>query len=139
MENKNVAKIVLLNKKKEFLLQLRDDNPQLIYPGEWVLFGGEIEPGEDPLRGIEREVSEELPDCAIKDIQFIGRENILLKRYNLECHLRLFKGKIEEDIRYINCKLTEGQKASYFKLRDLDLINTPTKESIYRNLEKILL
>jgi hypothetical protein len=139
IEYRNIAKIVLFNKKKEFLLQLRDDNPDLIHHGEWVLFGGGIDLGENLIKGLERELSEELPDCSIKDIQFICEENYFFKKYNLKCHVKLFGGKIEEEIEYINKKLTEGQKAEYFSLKDFDKIklNVQTKKSIYKNINKI--
>jgi len=141
MEYRNVAKIVLLNGKKEFLLQLRDDNPNIVHPGEWTFFGGGINLGEDSLKGLEREVSEEIPGCVIKDIQFIGEENLFFEEYSLSCHLIWFKGKIEGEIEDINRRLTEGQKAGYFKVEELDKLkmNLSTKKFIYQNIEKILL
>lgn len=43
-----------------YLMQLRDDKPGVFYPGHWGLFGGEIEPGEDPETALRRELTEEL-------------------------------------------------------------------------------
>jgi 8-oxo-dGTP pyrophosphatase MutT (NUDIX family) len=42
------------------LMQLRDSRPDIWYPGYWSLFGGGIEPGEDPLKALRRELREEL-------------------------------------------------------------------------------
>jgi len=141
IEYRKVAKIVLLNKKKELLLQLRDNNPDLIYPGEWVLFGGGINPKENPFKGLERELVEELPDCIIKNIKALGEENLFIQEYNLKCHLYFFKGRIEEGIDYINKKLTEGEKAEYFSFENLSKIrlNNHTKIFLYKNKDEILL
>ncbi len=43
-----------------FLMQLRDDKPQIRYPGVWAFFGGHLEPGESPERAIWRELQEEI-------------------------------------------------------------------------------
>jgi ADP-ribose pyrophosphatase YjhB (NUDIX family) len=39
---------------------LRDDLPQIWYPGHWGVFGGSVEPGEDELEALGRELDEEL-------------------------------------------------------------------------------
>ena len=41
-------------------LQLRDNIPGIAYPGMWSLFGGALEPDEDPEQGLRREIMEEL-------------------------------------------------------------------------------
>lgn len=41
------------------LLQHRDDNPTIDYPGLWAIPGGAIEPGEQPLAAAVREIAEE--------------------------------------------------------------------------------
>jgi 8-oxo-dGTP diphosphatase len=42
------------------LLQQRDDNPAIRYPGHWSLFGGTIENDESPADAVAREVKEEI-------------------------------------------------------------------------------
>jgi NDP-sugar pyrophosphorylase family protein len=51
---------ILMNAEGEVLLQHRDDNPNIRYPGHWALFGGSIEPGEPPHAAAKREVREEI-------------------------------------------------------------------------------
>jgi 8-oxo-dGTP pyrophosphatase MutT (NUDIX family) len=42
------------------LLQHRDDKPEILEPGVWALFGGHIDPHEEPARAFLREMDEEL-------------------------------------------------------------------------------
>ena len=51
---------ILINAHGQLLLQQRDDNPAIRYPGHWSLFGGTIEDGESPADAVAREVKEEI-------------------------------------------------------------------------------
>ncbi len=52
--------IAILFRGQDFLMQLRDDIPNIVYPGHWGLFGGHLEPGETPEIAVVREVIEEI-------------------------------------------------------------------------------
>jgi 8-oxo-dGTP diphosphatase len=52
--------IAILYQDNQFLLQLRDDNPAILYPGYWAFCGGHLEPGEDADTAIRRELLEEI-------------------------------------------------------------------------------
>ena len=52
--------IAILCQDGKFLCQLRDDVPNIRYPGNWALFGGHIEPGEIPEVAVLRELKEEI-------------------------------------------------------------------------------
>ena len=54
-----VAGVVLYRDGKA-LMQHRDDRPDIVYPGAWAIFGGHLEPGEEPESGARREVEEEI-------------------------------------------------------------------------------
>ena len=43
-----------------YLMQLRDQKPNIFYPGHWGLFGGALEPNEDAAVALKRELKEEL-------------------------------------------------------------------------------
>lgn len=43
-----------------WLLQLRDDIEGILYPGQWALFGGHLDPGETPEAALRRELEEEI-------------------------------------------------------------------------------
>jgi len=44
----------------QYILQLRDNKPNIAAPGQWTLFGGMLAKGEKPLQSIQREIFEEL-------------------------------------------------------------------------------
>lgn len=52
--------IAILYQNNHFLMQLRDDIPNIVYPGHWGLFGGHLEPGETPEVAVVRELLEEI-------------------------------------------------------------------------------
>tara|TARA_A100000171_G_scaffold1261_3_gene1432 strand:- start:1635 stop:2117 length:483 start_codon:yes stop_codon:yes gene_type:complete len=52
--------IIINSEDGKYLLQHRDDNPQIFFPNHWSLFGGGIDPGETSLEAIVRETHEEL-------------------------------------------------------------------------------
>ena len=43
-----------------YVMQLRDDIPQIFYPDHWGCFGGAVNAGEPPLQALHRELREEL-------------------------------------------------------------------------------
>ncbi len=52
--------IAILTQGNKVLMQLRDDIPNIIYPGHWGFFGGHLETGETPKIALEREIMEEI-------------------------------------------------------------------------------
>ncbi len=52
-----------------WLLQLRDDTEGILYPGQWALFGGHLDPGETPEVALCRELKEEI-DWEGSDLPF---------------------------------------------------------------------
>ncbi|MEI8250149.1 MAG: NUDIX hydrolase [Synechococcus sp. ELA057] len=55
-----VVAIAVLVQDQRWLLQLRDDDPAIVAPGCWGLFGGHLEPRETPLEALSRELQEEI-------------------------------------------------------------------------------
>ncbi|MCG6940964.1 MAG: NUDIX domain-containing protein [Thiohalocapsa sp.] len=54
------ADCILLNARREVLLVLRDDKPDIPCPNTWALLGGYVEPGETPEQALLREIREEI-------------------------------------------------------------------------------
>lgn len=60
LQTGNAVAAILLAADGRYVLQLRDDVPHIWYPGHWGLFGGSVDPGEDELTALRRELREEL-------------------------------------------------------------------------------
>ena len=52
--------IAMIECDGRWLLQLRDDIEGILYPGQWALFGGHLDPGETPEVALRRELEEEI-------------------------------------------------------------------------------
>ncbi len=55
-----ISSAMLVNAEGEILVNLRDDDPRIIFPNQWSLIGGHVEPVEHPDEGLVREVEEEI-------------------------------------------------------------------------------
>jgi 8-oxo-dGTP pyrophosphatase MutT (NUDIX family) len=56
----DAAAAIILLEDGRYLLQLRDNIESIWYPNHWGCFGGGVDPGEDPVRALRRELREEL-------------------------------------------------------------------------------
>jgi 8-oxo-dGTP pyrophosphatase MutT (NUDIX family) len=79
-----VAALILVE-SEGYLMQLRDPHPDIWYPGHWGLFGGGVEPGEEPLAALARELKEEL-ELEVETAALFARfdfdvSGLRLKRY----------------------------------------------------------
>ena len=59
MPRKLSAGVILVDREGRVLLQLRDDDPKIMFPGHWGITGGAGIPGETPEQIARREVEEE--------------------------------------------------------------------------------
>ena len=97
--------IALMNHNREVLLCLRDDKPDIPYPGCWDLLGGHCEPDETPSECIIREIREE--------IGYDLKGPVLFATFNLDDRVEwMFWELAEIDIEAIN--LTEGERLEWF-------------------------
>lgn len=53
------AVAIIVNRRGELLLHLRDDLPGIAWPDHWSVLGGGCDPGEKPCETIVRELDEE--------------------------------------------------------------------------------
>jgi len=103
---------VLIYYKHKILLQLRDQNKNIPYPGCWGFISGKLEIGETPATAARREVQEELLIKKLKNIKFLytylsrKKENIIHYVFKVDLNY----------IPYI--RLKEGIECSFFSKLD---------------------
>jgi len=100
-----------------YVLQLRDDRPDISSPGLWGLFGGGIEPGEDPLSAVGREVEEEI--CVRPQVfRFVEIVEGTMTRHHV------FEADITEQ--WGQHRLMEGQATQCFEFGQLSSLSIAT-------------
>src|SRR5882672_8729111 len=85
----DAAAALLVLEDERYLLQLRDDIPQIWYPGHWGLFGGSVDAGEDALEALRRELREEL-DLEISQAQLFVQFEFDLTPIGLKRYFRAY-------------------------------------------------
>jgi 8-oxo-dGTP diphosphatase len=112
---KEIAAIILENDEGKFLLYLRDNKPDIPFPGYWDLIGGHIEEGETPEEALVREVKEEL-DLDLKEYTFY-RKYECLTGDAYENIKYIYYGKINLPIEKVT--LLEGVRPQYFSKEEI--------------------
>lgn len=51
---------ILVDPQGRYIVQRRDERPDIFFPGHWGCFGGAVEAGEPPVDAMRRELREEL-------------------------------------------------------------------------------
>jgi 8-oxo-dGTP pyrophosphatase MutT (NUDIX family) len=121
----SVAAILLVGSR--YVLQHRDDRPDIAEPGRWSLFGGSVSPGEPPRRAIERELFEELH----------LRVGTLAERWRVR-HYSAFRGAMARFIvfdadvtrEWERHRLGEGQRAGLFDVAGLPADTVPLARAL---------
>lgn len=116
-EIRSAHAILLLNGK--YVLQLRDNKPSIFSPGQWALFGGKIDTGENPHETISREIYEEL------SIKPAGYRYLWCSDYFLEkIFIRNWFFVADASSVWAGHSLNEGQAVGVYRfdeLADLDI------------------
>jgi 8-oxo-dGTP pyrophosphatase MutT (NUDIX family) len=114
----NSVAALILDEGGRYLLQLRDDLPEIWFPDHWGLFGGAIDGNEALDEALTREMEEELgfvPEGAAYftrfdyDASFFGRPGDVLTRHYYVVHAP------PEAVD--NFRLGEGQRFQFFEPR----------------------
>ena len=117
--------ILFVNDHRQVLLFLRDNKPDIPFPGHWDIPGGHLEKGETPEQCIIREMKEEI------DLNLQEFELFLRSEYNERIEY-LFWKKANLEIDAIH--LTEGQRLRWF-IRD-EVKNTPLAYNFNQLIEE---
>ena len=114
----NATAAIIALSGKRYLMQLRDQKPNIFYPGHWGVFGGAIDPGETSGEGLQRELQEELnlSDVGFKpftsiviDFSYCGLGNIVRHYFAAEI----------DDSMLTRLRLGEGQEMKVFGASEL--------------------
>lgn len=98
-----VVSALLVNRRGEVLLQLRDDDPTLLFPNCWTLPGGHVERGESAGEAIRRELMEEMRLAVPLRVW----KTSIAPRANYTVHQTFFTGPL--DVPAESLSLSEGQ------------------------------
>jgi len=124
------VKAIIHDKRGRILLQKRDDNPAIMEPGCWGLFGGQVETGETLDVALVRELREEL-NSRVGDVKreifraSRGTFGIINVVFLMEC--------TESEETFV---LNEGQAYGWFSLDEL--VELPLSVLVIRHLSHLL-
>ena len=105
------SKAIIFSNNK-YLLQLRDNKKNILYPNQWALFGGRFKKNESAEESIIREIKEEL----LVKIKITMK---IYERYNSETngYINYFYAQALNDIKAENLK--EGQALHWFSKAEI--------------------
>lgn len=116
------AGVILIDREGRVLLQLRDDDPKIMFPNHWGITGGAGKPGETPDVTARREVAEETgmqleniePFRAyyFQETQAPGGARAGAKRNSADYELYLFHAPCETPVEEMVCG--EGRELRFF-------------------------
>ncbi len=96
-----------------YLLQLRDERPDIWYPGCWGCFGGALDAGEDPVTALRRELLEEL-ELRVHDATEVSRMDFDFGPVGLGRAFRAYYLVDIDDAQAARLVLHEGQRVEAF-------------------------
>ena len=112
----------------KILLQLRDEKPNIYYPGVWGLFGGKVEPNEKPIDALKRELLEEIGF----DIKYA---KLLFSWDHYKYNSVLYFFSVPLTVELATLSLNEGEAMELFSIDQIRRI--PTEPPLELNLRKI--
>jgi 8-oxo-dGTP diphosphatase len=109
--------VAILLVKGRYAMQLRDNKPGISAPGVWGLFGGGVEPNEEPGQAILRELEEEL---AIRPAQcrFLWHADSENDFHQAWVRHYVFESDVTD--LWPQHELREGQAVGLFRFEELD-------------------
>ncbi len=112
----------ILRLSDKYILQLRDDLPDIAARGQWSLFGGMINPGETPLGAIKRELFEEL-SIRPSEFKFLWYTDYYYDFVRSTVRTWFFMSKVDNV--WGNYQLKEGRAADTFSFNDMKDLDIP--------------
>ena len=101
-----------------YVMQLRDDRPDIWYPGHWGCFGGGVNPGESPEAALQRELFEEL-ELEINNAVFFTQFDFDLRTLGMGKYYRIYYHIMLSMSQLGKTKLHEGTAIGNFTGQEL--------------------
>jgi ADP-ribose pyrophosphatase YjhB (NUDIX family) len=120
---------ILVDPDGRFILQHRDDKPDIVNPGLWGSFGGVVEPYETPEAGFRREIKEEL-ELEFGDVTPYGVYAYTPKNAAGEMLIYVFAARVDAPVESL--VLHEGQGVGAFALDELPEKTVPDYARLLR-------
>jgi 8-oxo-dGTP pyrophosphatase MutT (NUDIX family) len=116
------AGVILVDREGRVLMQLRDDDPAIMFPGHWGLTGGAAQQGETPEQTARREVEEEtgiaLERCEPFRAYYFTETSGRGSRAKADYELYLFHAPCVLPVEDMVCG--EGRELRFFAPQDID-------------------
>jgi 8-oxo-dGTP pyrophosphatase MutT (NUDIX family) len=106
----------------QYILQLRDNKPDIAAPGQWTLFGGMIADAETPLKSIQREIFEEL-SLQPKEFQYLWFIDHISEFHQQWIRSWFFSADVKDV--WPQHKLMEGQGVGIFPYERTKILKMP--------------
>ena len=87
--------MAIIYRDGKYLMQLRDDIPNIVYPGVWGFFGGHMEAGESPEASLKRELVEEINYLPPTITKFRTSRAVNYMRHMFSCPLTVPVSELE--------------------------------------------
>lgn len=124
---KSFVSVLLVNEKRQALMQLRDNKPSIVNPGLWTLISGGIELGESYSETAYREMKEETGYKLNNPFEFLN----LVFQLNGKILRRIVFIERYDNKQKIECY--EGQKIEFVDISQLD------ETKIVKNIKDVVL
>jgi 8-oxo-dGTP pyrophosphatase MutT (NUDIX family) len=112
----------ILRLSGKYVLQLRDDRPDIAASGQWSLFGGRINAGESPLAALRRELAEEL-SIRIDNVTYVWQKVHYLDFAHAMVRTWFYESVV--DSVWGTHALNEGKAAGVFSFDELTALDMP--------------
>jgi len=142
--NREIVSAVILSRDNKIFLGKKSEKTGQVYGGCWAIPGGGIDPGEDNLTALKREIMEEtMIDAADAEIKLIddkktGTSEKILKDTGEKvlCHMRFhdYKVSLTKNADEIETNTDrEFEESGWFSIHELKKLKlTPPSEELFK-------
>ena len=89
LRTENAVAAILRLEDGRYVMQLRDERPDIWYPGYWSCFGGAVDAGESPEQALARELYEEI-ELRPRNAQRVAQFDFGLEPLRLQSCYRIY-------------------------------------------------